>query len=752
MAKGIRGITVEIGANTGPLEKSLKDVNKTTRELQGELREVEKGLKFNPNNIELTRQKQQILKEEIAATSEKLKTLKDAQKDVERQFREGKIGEDQYRAFQRELIKTESQLKELKKESKSVSVIGAAFNQVKEKIQEATDKLAPFINGLKKAGEVSGKIGKAGIDTVGKSVDIAQKGLKIYAGTAAAAGTAIAGMTYKAAQGADDINTLAKTTGLSVEQIQKFQYASDIIDVSLETMSSSMARMTRNMGSAQKGSKRQAEAFQQLGVAVTGSNGQLRDAETVFNDTIAALGKIENETQRDAIAMEIFGRSAKELNPLIEGGAEELKRLGDEAEAAGLILSQDALDHLNEFNDSVDILKANAGKAGNVLAGTFSAGLKDVTDVVGSMIPQVTGLAAQLFSGKDVGKNQKKLTQTLIDGAKQIVEKLAEQLPTFLEGFNAIIISVVEAIVAVLPTAINSILPTLINGFVGLIQGLLPQIPILLPIIVQAAIDLFMGLLDGLNTIVPQLMAMLPGIIQQVSDMIIQNLPLIISAGIQLLISLIGGITQSIPILIEAVIALIPVIIEALIENLPLLIQAGIDLIVALAKGLPQAIPAIIAALPQIIMAIINGIISVNWLDVGKQVITGIAKGLWDGIRNIDFKGIGNSLLKGIKGVLGIKSPSTLFRDMVGKNLALGIGEGFGDEMSNVSDEMAKQIPTSFDMPGIGINGSTSAQQRLDVGGVIRIEGVSNDGDFRTMAEYVLEKVNDRLRWEARMA
>jgi hypothetical protein len=182
------------------------------------------------------------------------------------------------------------------------------------------------------------------------------------------------------------------------------------------------------------------------------------------------------------------------------------------------------------------------------------------------------------------------------------------------------------------------------------------------------------------------------------------------------------------------------------------LIKAGIDLIIALATGLPQAIPAIIAAIPQIIVAIIEAFTSVNWLDVGKQIIVGIASGLWEGIKKIDFKAIGSTLLRGFKAYFGIKSPSTLFKDMVGKNLALGIGEGFGDEMSNVSKEMSKRIPTSFDLPGINVNGTTSAQQRLDVGGTIRVEGVNNDGEFVAMADYVLEKVNDRLRWEARMA
>ena len=218
-----------------------------------------------------------------------------------------------------------------------------------------------------------------------------------------------------------------------------------------------------------------------------------------------------------------------------------------------------------------------------------------------------------------------------------------------------------------------------------------------------------MGLLDGLNLIVPQLMAMMPELISKLSAMLIKNLPVIITAGIQLLISLIKGITNSIPQLITAIVKLIPVIVNALIQNLPALIKAGIELIVALAKGLPQAIPSIIAALPQIIAAIINGITSVNWLKVGIDVIKGIAGGLIGGIKNINFKSIGSALLGGVKRAMGIKSPSTLFRDQVGVFLADGLGVGFEEEMKDVKDDMAKAIPTSFDVKSkINASGTVS--------------------------------------------
>ncbi len=334
MAGKIKGITIEIGGNTQPLNKALEDVNKRSKDLQSELKQVERLLKLDPKNIELLAQKQKLLADAVANSREKLDRLREAQEQVNEQFRRGEISEEQYRAFQRELIKTEQELKNLEKQLADVTSVTKKWE---EQLKKASD-------GLKSTGAKMTDIGK------GLSAKVTAP--------IVAAGGAILALGVKAGQAADDINTLAKQTGLTTEQIQKFQYASDRIDVSLEVLTGSMAKLTRNMESARLGSKAQVEAFAALGVQITDNEGKLRNNQEVFNEIIDALAKMENETQRDAYAMQIFGRSAQELNPLILGGADALKQLGEEAEAAGLILSQDALDAANEFNDEIDKLKA----------------------------------------------------------------------------------------------------------------------------------------------------------------------------------------------------------------------------------------------------------------------------------------------------------------------------------------------------------------------------------------------------------
>ena len=123
MAKGsIKGITIQIGGDTTGLDKALKETNKKSRDLQSELREVDKALKLDPGNLTLVKQKQDLLSQSIKESSEKLKILKEAQSQVEAQYKRGEIDAGQYRAFQRELTNTQSKLSELKKENKNVKL------------------------------------------------------------------------------------------------------------------------------------------------------------------------------------------------------------------------------------------------------------------------------------------------------------------------------------------------------------------------------------------------------------------------------------------------------------------------------------------------------------------------------------------------------------------------------------------------------------------------------------------------------
>lgn len=223
--------------------------------------------------------------------------------------------------------------------------------------------------------EVSGKA---------KAVQNATKGIS----TAAAAGVAaLAGMAVSAGKYADDLNTAAKQSGFSQDFLQSLDYASDRIDVTMESVIGAGTKLKKNMGSM---SEDVAAAFNRLQVGVYASTGGLRDVEGVFQDLLIALSLVPNETERDVLAMTILGKSADELAGLIDDGGAAFRELSDEAHAAGLILSQDALDGANAFNDGMDELKAKTKaaflEAGSSLAENLLPELDDLVESLSSVL------------------------------------------------------------------------------------------------------------------------------------------------------------------------------------------------------------------------------------------------------------------------------------------------------------------------------------------------------------------------------
>lgn len=317
-----------LGGDTTGLNKALSGTNKEIKSTQAQLKDVERLLKLDPTNTKLLEQRQRLLSEAVGETRTKLTALKEAEKQVQEQFKKGEISQQQYDALQREIIETESQLNKLE----------SAANQS----NAALNKIAAVAN------DISGGAQK---------VADATRGISVAAGGAA---VGMLGMAVSAGAAADDINTLAKQSGFGTDEIQKWQYAADRMDVSVETIISSARKMKKNMVST---SKDTIAAWEELGVAVTDSNGELRDSTTVFYEAVDALAQVENETQRDTLAMQLFGKSADEMAGIIDDGGTALKEMGAEAEASGLILSQDALDGANAFNDGLDTLKAKAQQA-----------------------------------------------------------------------------------------------------------------------------------------------------------------------------------------------------------------------------------------------------------------------------------------------------------------------------------------------------------------------------------------------------
>lgn len=177
-----------------------------------------------------------------------------------------------------------------------------------------------------------------------------------------------------AAKHGDQVATLATKYNMSAQSIQQFQYMSELVDVSMETITGSLSKLTRNMDSARDGTGAAAEAFAALGVSVTNSDGSLRSANDVFAEAIDALGRVGSETDRDALAMDIFGKSAMELNPLIKEGSDGLRELADEAANSGYVMSDKMISVLQQGDDATQRLD----KAMEGLKNTIGAGVTPI--------------------------------------------------------------------------------------------------------------------------------------------------------------------------------------------------------------------------------------------------------------------------------------------------------------------------------------------------------------------------------------
>ena len=213
------------------------------------------------------------------------------------------------------------------------------------------------------------------------------------------------------------------------------------------------------------------------------------------------------------------------------------------------------------------------------------------------------------------------------------------------------------------------------------------------------------GLTQGILEAIPILVEQLPEIILQIVGFLSESLPTILEQGSQMLLSLGMGIIDAIPQLVAQLPAIISSVVGFITENLPLIVETGVNLIVQLGVGLIQAIPSLVAQLPQIITAIVGGFAELPgmMLDIGKNVV----KGVWEGITAMGswikekVSGFFGGIVDGVKGLLGIHSPSTVFEQQVGTNMALGVGKGFVGAMGAVTKDIENSIPTNLDLPDI---------------------------------------------------
>ena len=356
MANNI-GARVEL-AGEREFRQALSQINTGLKTTASELKLVTARYSENADSVAGLTAKNEALQKKLDQQREKVETLRKALENAKVQYGET---DTKTLKWQQSLNLAEAELIQVEKELKDNSEALQKAREDMEKFGLAEDEVAEKSRGIGGIiADLADKLGinlPAGADKAIKALDGTKVSTLALVGAVAGLVKGFADTTVETAKAVDEILTLASTSGLATDTIQKMNYASELLDVSTETITGSMTRMIRSLSQAQKGTGDAADAFRKLHVNIRDSNGRLKDSETLFYQVIDALGKVRNETERDALAMQIFGRSARELNPLIEAGSSALKELGDEAERMGYVMDENTLQRFGALDDAMQRFK-----------------------------------------------------------------------------------------------------------------------------------------------------------------------------------------------------------------------------------------------------------------------------------------------------------------------------------------------------------------------------------------------------------
>ena len=651
MANKIMGITIDIEGKTSGLTKSLQEANTSIGKTTAALKDVNKALEMDPTNVDLLAQKEALLTKQIEQTNDKLTVMRQVANDANEALARGDISQEQYASLTAELVKTESSL-----------------NSLNEQANENADAMNDAGDGAEAAADDMGEVATES-ENAGKAMDALKVTAEVVGGAMAAAfaaavagakevGEALVSCTMDAAAYSDELLTQSTITGVSTEKLQELGYAAELVDTSVETITGSMTKNLRAMDSAREGTGAAAEAYEKLGISVTNSDGSLRDNEEVYWEVIDALGQMEAGADRDALAMDILGKSAQELNPLIEAGSETMASLAQEAHDTGYVMSDEMLGAFGAFDDQMQRLNNGTEAAKNALGTVLLPVLGDLASDGTDLLSEFTN--AVLDSEGDVDKLGDVIGQMI----PKVVNAIMKQLPKLVGLVAKIIPQLVDTLVQNLPLILDAAMQILEVLTTSLLS------PENLAKIVTAAVTIIMRL----------------------AEFLIQNLPLIINAAIQIIVALIQGLTEALPQLIPTIIEAIMTIVQTLIDNLPLLLDCTLQLILAVAQAILDNLPEIISSVFEIIEAVAGFLLSPEGIgriaEVGFELLVSLVQKLPDALTEI---------MNGIGGII----------DDILK--AFGFDEGLGKGLSEIWDNIWGIIKGVINTIIGGINGMVSA-------------------------------------------
>ena len=639
MAKNIKGITIEISGDTSKLQKSLNAVNAPINKINKELKDLNQALKLDPKNTELLAQKQDVLKRNIEASTNKLNALKEAQKQMGSY---SKLTDEQKAAYNRlsgEIAKSEDALKSMNGELKNMNKID----------------LTNLQNGLKKAG------------------DIALQVSKVVATSVLAVSAAIGKVV------ADGVKSYAKLEAAQKGSQRLFGDSFKIVE------------------------KNAKQAYKTLGLSATEYYDQVNTyavgLKNALNGDTEAAAKLSNSiliAQSDIVAATGADQSAVQnaFAAVMRGNYTMLDnlRLGIKGSKQGM---QEVIDKVNEWN------KAN-GNATKYQMGNYADMQQALVDYVKmqgiagtaqkQMSETLTGSLSQMKAAFDNFINGsgsvKDLAQTITTFLKNVVKAIKKLAPDLVKG----IVDLFNDLIPIISSMIGELLPIVIDGAKSLIQGLINFINNDSEQFIAMAVDVLNNLLKFILKNLPLLLQAGIKIITELAKGIGKAMPELIPAIVDAVILMCDTLIDNIDLLIDAAFVLIDGIIEGITRSLPKIIEAGLILTIKLAQGLIEAIPKLVEKLPEIITAICDGL-ERGLSDIG-QVGEDLINGLWEGMYRtkttlrVKVQNWAEDFIDDVKHFFGIHSPSKIMRDEVGKNLGLGVAEGINDTIGDVEKAM----------------------------------------------------------------
>lgn len=619
--KRVNGLTIAISADTSGVTAGLKDITSESISLSKQLKTVDALLKLDPTNTELLDTRQKLLADSVETTRRKLEALKGAQEDVKKAVASGKIGTEEYVAFQKELVLTEKRLKDLE---------GAADDTGKEEKQLA-DSTKDAGTEMQDAEKKAGGLGESLKNGLANGAKAAAAGVAAVTAAAAAVAVKLADTANEAAGYGDNVDKMSQKLGLSAEAYQEWDFIMQHSGSDVDKMSASMKKLA---DAVQQPTKESTAAFEKLGISI--EDAKKMSQEDLFAKTITELQKMESGTERTALANDLLGKSAMDLGALLNTSAEDTEAMRQQVRELGGVMSDDAVKSAAQFKDSLQNMKTAVGSVGREIGSSFMPSMAQMMDAFGGVIKGSDGAEEALQAGIDA------FIENLDKQADQIVELADRLIPTFVEMITKNAPKLIEAALKIIQTLAEQLLknlPLILRAAIGIItaivQGIAQALPDLIPVIVDVVIEIAEILTDP-KTLTPLIRAafdiinaLIEGLLSPESiDKMIEMLPEVISNLVDILL-------ESLDLLLDAAVKIIEALCDYFFEpeNVQKLIDTAIEIIAKICEGLLKALWKIGEAIGEVVKKIVDCLGLGEYWEAGMDVIDefmGGVKQKWD--------------------------------------------------------------------------------------------------------------------------